>query len=148
MPLPYFDVGPQLEEMVRRVEDAAKSKAIKDECRAYSNAARDGLMPDTWYSLSLDRAGDMQVEEIDAPDYSCGGVETDSTSYWEACKALLGVGVEDAAARRAETMERIALDTEMFSSFPGFTFETIAKLAYCEPEPDMMSAVRDIARSS
>lgn len=85
-----------------------------------------GIMPDTWYFLSLNDDGALKIEEIPEPDYACGGVE-----------------VEDGSARRTEIMKRIALDTEMFSSSPRFTDEQHAPI-----EPDLMSATRDIARGS
>lgn len=113
------------------------SERIRAACQSYSEAARanaektewgvlpGGFVPDQWYRISPGDDGNAKVDPCDEPDYSCNGVEVSepaSPSYLETY---------------LETM--------------GFTYQTEHRIAYSitrETLPDLMAAIRDIARGS
>lgn len=117
-----------------------------------------GVMPDTWYSLSLDNKGALKVEEVPEPDFACGGVEVTSVEPPESPKEReLRVAQAIWEAREARLPEDCRLpyahdgDAEPLAMARA-AIDALYLISYCVEvtlvEPDMMSAVRDIARGS
>lgn len=105
-----------LKMMRDNIEQTARK--IEAECRAYSNAAREGVA-DRWWKISLDDTGHPKAEPCEEPDYSCNGTEVADNSFeywmWD-----MGWTVE-----KRWTSER------------GYEYPA---------QPDMMASIRDIAR--
>lgn len=98
--------------------DADLLENIREACQAYSNAAREGIAHRWW--------------KIDPPDYACGGVE---------------VSADDIAGPISSDEAFIE-----WAAPRGWTIQTQHRIAYSitreTAAPDLMAAVRDIARGS
>lgn len=117
-------------EIVRNIEEA---------CRAYSTAAREGVAERWW--------------KIDPPDYACGGVEVGQVEIPVIEPIMHAEPMLDIDAVMLEINDAIvrsvALPPQYLVTRHGWTSLIPNRYMPRQPEkPDLLAAIRDIARGS